>query len=260
MRYAVEKRLRVTGMEIDILAKGLDQPRQILVECKAQRDALPADVITKLLGNVAIRGADSGWLFSTSDLGKDGRGQWEEIRNQAHLASKFAWYPPDRLLSILIDQKSILDPEVALRLHVSKIPELGDATLVWAPAGKYWLIEMLHDGLPALYTVLDAKNGNTLSETDAAVVAKLSDRFSALEYHELRAASLGLSQVSMRSPIARVVSGDTWDDLRPARPNDFVGRDDLIKDILSLSITSETATRQLEPLQCRVLAAGERAL
>jgi hypothetical protein len=35
MRYEVRQRLRVTGMEIDLLAKGLDQPRTILVECKA---------------------------------------------------------------------------------------------------------------------------------------------------------------------------------------------------------------------------------
>ena len=71
MRLAISERLRVTGMEIDLLAKGIDQPRTILVECKAQRDALPADTISKLLGNVTIRGADAGRLFSCSDLSKD---------------------------------------------------------------------------------------------------------------------------------------------------------------------------------------------
>ncbi len=112
MRLAISERLRVTGMEIDLLAKGIDQPRTILVECKAQRDALPADTISKLLGNVTIRGADAGWLFSCSDLSKDGRGQWEEIQAQPHLASKFMWFPPERLISILTDQNTIVNPEL----------------------------------------------------------------------------------------------------------------------------------------------------
>ncbi len=71
MRLKVVQRLRFTGMEIDLLARGEDQPRTILVECKAHRDPLAADVISKLLGNVEIRNAEAGWLFSTSDLTKD---------------------------------------------------------------------------------------------------------------------------------------------------------------------------------------------
>lgn len=231
MRFAVEKRLRVTGMEIDLLAKSLDQPRKILVECKAQRDALSADVITKLLGNVTIRGADSGWLFATSDLGKDGRGQWEEIQGQPHLAAKFMWFPPERILSILLDQRTIVDPQGALLRLSPDSDNLGDSTLIWAPSGKFWLIELLHDGLPASYTVLNAEDGSALDEIQATGVAGLSDRFSALAFQDVRASSASCYQTPAPSPIARVVSGDTWDDLRPARPNDFVGRDDLIRDI-----------------------------
>src|SRR6185369_1018123 len=85
MRFRVVRRLRVTGMEIDLLAEGLDQPLTVLVECKAQRDALPADTISKLLGNVTIRGASAGWLFSTSELSKDGRAQWEDIQAKPDL-------------------------------------------------------------------------------------------------------------------------------------------------------------------------------
>jgi hypothetical protein len=110
MRFAVERRLRVTGMEIDILAKGLDQPKKILVECKAQRDALPADVISKLLGNVTIRGVDAGWLFSTGDLSKDGRGQMEEIQRDPKLSSIFTWYSPSRLIDVLLSQRAVVDP------------------------------------------------------------------------------------------------------------------------------------------------------
>ncbi len=77
-------------------------------------------------------------------------------------------------------------------------------------------------------------------------MASFSDRFTALEYQELRATGLGIPKATTRSPIARVVSGDTWDDLRPARPNDFVGRDDLLKEILAFIAhvqDNQTATR-----------------
>jgi Restriction endonuclease/AAA ATPase domain len=246
MRFAVEKRIRVTGMEIDLLAKGLDQPRKVLVECKAQRDALPADVITKLLGNVTIRGADSGWLFSTSDLGKEGRGQWEEIQEQPHLASKFMWFPPERIVSILLDQRTIIDPQAALLKLSPNIQNLGDSTLICAPTGRFWLVEILRDGLPASYSVLNAQDGAALDEFQSMRVAGLSDRFSALAFQDVRASIVALYQTPMPSPIARVVSGDTWDDLRPARPNDFVGRDDLIRDIFQFVeqvSTGNTATR-----------------
>lgn len=235
MRFAVHQRLRVTGMEIDLLAKGLDQPRTVLVECKAQRDPLPADVISKLIGNVAIRGADAGWLFSAGDLSKDGRGQWEEIQNKPELASKFTWFPPEKLIEILVGQNAVVDPDRSLNQVPSASTEFGDVTLVWAPSRRSWLVEILQDGLPALYTVLDARTGQSLPDSDAVAVASASDRFSALEYRELRAAALGLPKSNPRSPIARVVAGDTWDDLRPARPIDFVGRDDVIREILGFA-------------------------
>lgn len=233
MRLAVHQRLRVTGMEIDLLAKGLDQPRTILVECKAQRDALPADTISKLLGNVDLRGADAGWLFSTSDLSKDGRGQWEEIQARPKLAAKFVWYPPERLIEILIDQKAVMAPASALAQHDSPATAFGDATLVWSVHGRFWFIEILQDGLPTFFTVLNGTTGSSLSEDEAIRVAGFSDRFATLTYQGVRAGTLGLQKSSVRSPIARVVPGDAWDDLRPARPTDFVGRDDLIQDVLS---------------------------
>jgi hypothetical protein len=235
MRFAVSERIRVTGMEIDLLAKGLDQPRIVMVECKAHREPLPSDTISKLLGNVSIRSADAGWLFSTSELGKEAKGQWEEIQGRRDLASKFVWFPPDRLISILIDQKAAVDPDLTLARHSAASTELGDATLVWSPTAQSWLIEILQDGLPALFTVLDAATGRAMAEAEAIGVAAASERFAALEFRELRATALGLPKATPSSPIARVVSGDTWDDLRPARPIDFVGRDDLLQEILGFA-------------------------
>ncbi len=233
MRYKVIQRVRVTGMEIDLLAKGLDQPRTLLIECKTQRDALPADTIAKLMGNVQLRGANAGWLFSTSDLTKDGRGQWDLIQQNPELAAKFSWFPPAQLVEILIDQKTIQDPDLLLAKHSTSEIDLGDSTLIWSPAGKYWLIEITQGGFPAFFTVFDAVKGTPLVREAAIEVASVSDRFSTLEFQPIRTGSLGLQPPIVRASIARVVSGDTWDDLRPARPIDFVGRDDMIQDVFS---------------------------
>lgn len=246
MRFIVEKQLRVTGLEIDLLAKSQDQPRRILVECKAQREALPAEVITKLLGNVQVRSADEGWLFSLSDLSKDGRGMWDEIQQNPKLSKKFTWYPPKKILEILIQQDVIVSNEKLNRELGSAT--VGDATLIWSPTRRAWLFELLEQGLPVYYSVFDATTGHPLSESDAAVVAKASERFSSLKFRNATIASAkrNAPRVSTRSPVARVVGGDTWDDLRPARPIDFVGRDELIQEIsqfLEAVRTGATSTR-----------------
>lgn len=245
MRFSVERRLRVTGMEIDILAKGLDQPRTILVECKAQRDALPADTISKLLGNVTIRGADAGWLFSTSDLSKDGRGQWEEIRNNPELARRFSWYPPTKLLDILIDQGTIVAPD-SIHIPTEAGYTQGDATLICHPSGKAWLFEILDGGLPAFFVAFDAPSGIPLAEEQARQLARISERFASLRFMQYSRATEPRIGRATRAPVARVVSGDAWDDLRPARPIDFVGRDDVIQDIMQFINAvreGETTTR-----------------
>ena len=54
-QFEVTKTVRVTGMEIDVYAKHKITNQVILVECKAHENALPADVITKLLGNIMLR-------------------------------------------------------------------------------------------------------------------------------------------------------------------------------------------------------------
>jgi hypothetical protein len=218
-------------MEIDLLAKGEDQPRTVLVECKAYRDALSADVISKLLGNVTIRKADEGWLFSSSDLTKDGKGQWEEIQNDPELRKKFTWYAPERIISVLVDQRSVVDPLTLS--HALNGHNAGDWTLIIIPSGYFWLVELIEDGIPTRYSIFDARTGNIIPTQIATDVAQVSPRFSSLLFQEIinTVTNTPRSKIQ-RAPVAKVISGDSWDDLRPARPTDFVGRDDSIKEII----------------------------
>jgi len=249
MRLRVEQRLRVTGMEIDLLAKGEDSPQRLLIECKAHRDPIAADVITNLIGNVTLRRADAGWLFSTSDLTKDGRGLWQEIQDDPEHSRSFRWYSPARTLEVLIAQRSVIDP---LRLTQSLAAfEVGDSSLIVTPAGRFWLVELLEEGVPTKYVVFDATNGVQKSVSDARTIARASPRYSALQSIDLSRPTQSPQSRSERAVVARVIPGDSWNDPCPARPADFVGRDDLLSEIATFIEqvrTSQTSTRSFAVL------------
>ena len=245
MRLKVVQRLRFTGMEIDLLARGEDQPRTILVECKAHRDPLAADVISKLLGNVEIRNAEAGWLFSTSDLTKDGRGQWEAIQDNPRLVKKFTWYHPEKIIDILVSQRATVD---CSSLNHRLTPYVvDDWTLIVSPSRIVWLAQIIEDGLPTKFTAFDGPTGKPLDLAESSTIPKILPRFEALSYFSLSAPSPVEAEArTIRGPVAPVISGDAWDDLRPARPTDFVGRDDVITDIshfIDSVRMEETSTR-----------------
>lgn len=234
MRLRAERRLRVTGMEIDLLAKGEDQPLTVLVECKAHRDPISADTITKLMGNVQIRRADQGWLFSTSELTKDGRGLWDDIQRDAGHSRTLVWYSPSKTVEVLIAQRSIVDPKTLLH-HFPSL-DVGDWTLVASPNRRAWLVEILEDGIPSKYCAFDAKSGASLDARVSAEVAAASQRYASLirfDVQQPNAISSKTLTENFRASVARVIPGDTWDDPRPARPADFVGRDEVLSEIVS---------------------------
>jgi hypothetical protein len=89
------------------------------------------------------------------------------------LARRFVWYPPERLIDILIDQNTVVDPSGPMA--TLGLMARGDATLVCSSGGRNWLIEILEDGLPAYFTVLDGTMGNRMSEGQAKAIASASD-------------------------------------------------------------------------------------
>jgi hypothetical protein len=75
--------IRVTGMEIDTTATHNVTNEKIYAECKAYREPIPADTISKLLGNVFLKNVDQGWLVTTSKLYRDAerlkeKEEWEK--------------------------------------------------------------------------------------------------------------------------------------------------------------------------------------
>jgi len=245
-RLSIVQRVRYTGMEIDVLARDADQPRTLLVECKAQNDPLPAEVISKAIGNARIRKADAAWLFSTSEFSKDGRGQYDEISQNPELSRDFAWFSPSRICELLIQQRSVVDP----RTLRAPWPEYaaGEWHLLIHPHQRSWLLELVADGVPAAYTAFSAADGAPLEEIRTDRLGALKGRYESLTF---RPATMGGGRHSTflrprPSPVAKVTPGDAWEDLRPSRPSDFVGRADLIAEILGFLervADSSTSTR-----------------
>lgn len=229
-RLKVTQRVRYTGMEIDVLARDADQPRTLLVECKAHADPLPADVISKALGNAQIRGAEAAWLFSTSDFSKDGRGQHDDISQNPELSRRFAWFSPTRICELLIEQRSVVDPQ-SLSVPWPEMEE-GDWHLLIHPSQRLWLVELIADGVPVAFTAYSASDGTPLADVDPDRLGNLAGRYESLSFRSGAAGTASPATVPRPgSPVAKVTPGDAWEDLRPSRPTDFVGREELITDI-----------------------------
>lgn len=58
--YKVETQVRVTAAELDLLCKHQVRGLTLYVECKAHRDPLSANELTKLLGTIGFRNYDEG--------------------------------------------------------------------------------------------------------------------------------------------------------------------------------------------------------
>ncbi len=106
--YEVETQVRVAASELDLLCRNRVNRKKIYVECKAYRDTLSAEVLTKLLGTVTFNGYQEGWLISTGPFGRDAKGfqdKWES--KSIEESQKLSFYTPERIIDALETTKVI---------------------------------------------------------------------------------------------------------------------------------------------------------
>lgn len=83
------------------------------LQCKAWSDPLPADVITKLIGNIFLKNVSAGWLVTTGPLSKAAKGIMSEWENRTDKTrSKISFYTADRIINLLCDTKQIVSADV----------------------------------------------------------------------------------------------------------------------------------------------------
>ncbi|MEN6419156.1 MAG: restriction endonuclease [Clostridiaceae bacterium] len=235
-QYSVSEQVRITGMEVDVLAKHKYTGETIYVECKAHEESLSADTITKLLGNILLKGANAGWLITTGDLGKDAEGvrcEWEG--KPVELKKQLVIYTRERVIETFIDNKIVVNPE---RL-MGEIPDnffySHKCVLFITNLGRYWLVlgSTVSSGISSMVIPFDADTGKRI--TDQSLIKKLSSIKSLYSSFDWIAANIISNKQNVASEfdsISTVISGDAWEDYRPARPEDYVGRKDIIHSIL----------------------------
>ena len=236
-QYEIITTLKVTGMEIDVLAKHKINNNQILVECKAWESNLPADAISKLLGNMELRKVSSGWLFSTGPLSSDAKGiqsEWEDRTNSER--SKLSFYTSDRIIEQLIDAGIIVSP-IFIKEQIKNlfIPS-ENSTLLVTSIGMFWLAPIIEKDttFTTSVVVFNASNGERITSKEMLEKIKVQkNSYSAYQWLEGIEIDKKASEQLLNEyqNIVPVMSGDDWTDYRPARPEDFVGRKTLITDI-----------------------------
>lgn len=249
--FRITSEVRITGQEVDLLAEEINTGEKIIVECKAHRSTISAEVIHKLFGQVMMKGYASGWLISTYNLGKDAKGlrdEWSEKKPDER--RRLQIYDPDRLIERLVKAGIIVSPH-----NLNKIDNClysDDATLLITPWGVFWALVTLDQetrlrksaylyqsetGAPVLQRPLIEQLQKTDTSLNELVWELPSQTPSNKPSREL---STDLQN------IVKVPMADGWADYRPARPIDFVGRDQLQKDLIEIFDNvrfSQTETR-----------------
>lgn len=118
---------------------------------------------------------------------------------------------------------------------------LNVRTLCITDVGEFWVVLAVgqNSGVADTVLVYNAKDGSPVKSV--AILQQLSARDSNFRGHQW--VTGGTEYRAISSPadaalkeeldsIAPVPVADDWSDYRPARPEDFVGRDDLLKDIV----------------------------
>lgn len=237
----VKTTVRVTGCELDVIATEKQSGSKVIVECKAYRDkTISADVLTKLMGNLDFYDEyKAGWLITTAKLGKDASGLLELHRSKSSSKrERLKVYEPRELIELLVSTGQVVSPEM-LRLPASHTT-LSSRTLCVTDLGEFWAVSAvgLTSGVDDTVLAFHANDGRPVA--NAALLQQLSSRDSNLKSLQWvpgtdTLASIGtVTDAVLRNEldsIAPVPVADDWSDYRPARPEDFVGRDQLLKDI-----------------------------
>lgn len=134
-RFSVQKRIRFTGMELDLLATHKETRQRAFIECKFTQDVLSANVIDNLIGKSIRRNADLAYLFSTAPPGKEAQGILEEMAQAPPVKfPHFAFVGPEKLIDMFHEIYSIA--------QVSPSEVFDAATLIISPKlPPFWALE-----------------------------------------------------------------------------------------------------------------------
>ncbi|MCK9534519.1 MAG: restriction endonuclease [Pseudomonas sp.] len=236
--YDVIEEIRIVGAELDLLCKHRVNGKVIYVECKAQKDNISAPILRQLWGTVDCEDYSEGWLISTSEFTKDAKGFIENWKlKPKDKSERLSFYQPSVIVEALKSSSIIGDlPKYSAEQFIGDPEELGDWTLLLSDFGMYWCVYTLKGGAPYGVLVYNASSGKHIRDKDtilnlSTLETTIADYDLRVGIHEEKAIVRAVSK--KLPPVVQVQIGESWDDYRPARPEDFVGRDTTQKEILN---------------------------
>jgi hypothetical protein len=254
--YRVQEEVRLTASEVDLLGTEDTTAERIFVECKAHRSTISSEVLHKLLGNVYFKGYSSGWLLSTFALGKDAKG-FEDEWNQKppEERRKLRIYPPERLIERLVKAQIIVDA-ASLQIDRDKFKAGNDVFLLLTQDGEFWAVPVLDpdSGIRSAALLFQADTGKQVTHQAALDRIAKTDTTLSLPWiaggMESQAVAAAKLHADLES-IVRVPVADHWADYRPARPEDFVGRENVQATVFQFldSVRNQATTTRLIALK-----------
>ena len=232
--YIVTNQVRITATELDLLCEHKVNKKPVYVECKAHREPISSNVFKNILGTIDFKDYQEGWLISTGPLGKDAKGfqhEWENKPNQE--SQRLSIYNPERVIETLISSGMVkhLPYDSAVKT-VGNEDLIGDPTLLITEYGVFWTIVCLEGGVPTGVLVYSTRTGDLITEHELLRnLAQTDTSQNKLDFECVHNLS-NLNSESNLNTVVEVEHGENWVDYRPARPQDFVGREEAQNQII----------------------------
>ncbi len=201
--YDVEKEVRKTGVELDLLCRHKANKNKIIyVECKAYRDSknIDANIIYNLIGKKTQKKYDEAWLISTCEFGKEAKGVVDELYSEG--TKDLSFYTPDKLTNALVDAKIIVHSSVAKHTILETVNQdklIDDPFLLVTEIGLFWASKYKKGSKYIGVLFADARDGNIVEDLDILTeVSELDSTLSGLNFFQITTIDGALSDKNHR--------------------------------------------------------------
>jgi len=253
MRFEITERIRFTGMEIDVLAENKDTQQKAFVECKFVSEPISSGVITDLIGKSVVKNIKMIYLFSTSDLGKEAKGLYDGIQSDLEKNYLFSFIGSDKLGEMYLDLLGLKSIEEIIKESSINEKNIGSVTLVISPVQDFWVVEYKLQGIPDKLLIFPIKEKNSVDKIQIRKILDENKIWLGLDCEDGNNlidrgedSAYDNSQKEILETISSIPVADQFDDYRPCRPMDFIGRGALQKEIwdfLNNVLNHKTTTR-----------------
>lgn len=149
-----------------------------------------------------------------------------------------SFYTAERIIELLLDTK-LIRKCIPTDIDLQGEYEQGETELLFiTDIGRYWIVPVAikNSGLITSVIVFDANTGKRI--VDTKVIEELKNRKNKYSEYEWildkqKDDKVAKELLNEYRSVVPVITGDAWNDYRPARPEDFVGRKQSIKEIFS---------------------------